>query len=79
MTAAALPARVKTSNVCHFFCDRILIDILECKYSSFPSSVPTAPLYCREGVWAGRPDLGFYCSQTQPPVLVWDEEEAAGA
>jgi len=59
MTAAALPARVETSNVCHFFCDRILIDIVECK----------------EGVWAGRPDLGFYCSQWKPPVLVWDEEE----
>ena len=23
---------------------------------------------CKEGLWTGRPDLGFWCSKQQPPI-----------
>ena len=42
-----LPQPLQTDNVCHLLCDRILIDVVQCK----------------EGVWTGNPDLGFWCHQ----------------
>jgi len=54
-----LPQKITTNNRCHLFCDKMLISITECK----------------EGLWTGRPDLGFWCSRQAPAVAGWGTEE----
>ena len=47
-----LPVKVETSNMCHLFCDRMLVAVVE----------------CREGIWTGNPGLGFWCHYEQEGV-----------
>jgi len=54
-----LPVKIDTTNRCHLFCDKMLISITECK----------------EGLWTGRPDLGFWCNSPRPGVSGWGSTE----
>jgi len=50
-----LPAKIDTNTQCHLLCDKMLVAITECK----------------EGLWTGRPDLGFWCNEEKEPVGNW--------
>ena len=50
-----LPVKVEPSNTCHLLCDRMLV----------------ASVTCREGVWTGKPGLGFWCHQEKERVGHW--------
>jgi len=56
---SSLPIKIDTTNRCHLFCDKMLISITECK----------------EGLWTGRPDLGFWCNSPRPGVTGWGSTE----
>ena len=47
-----LPVKVETSNMCHLFCDRMLVAVVE----------------CREGMWTGNPGLGLWCHHEKEGV-----------
>ena len=50
-----LPAKIETNTQCNLLCDKMLIDIIECK----------------EGIWNGRPDLGFWCNEEKESIGLW--------
>ena len=54
-----LPAKIETNTQCNLLCDKMLIDIIECK----------------EGIWTGRPDLGFWCNKEKESVGLWLEDK----
>ena len=54
---SALPVKIETNTQCNLLCDKMLVAITECK----------------EGLWTGRPDLGYYCSEVNDPIGNWIE------
>jgi len=54
-----LPLPLLTDNVCHLLCDKMLIDVIECK----------------NGVWSGRPEDGFWCNHPKPMIGLWGTNE----
>jgi len=50
-----IPFKLETNAQCHLLCDKMLVAITECK----------------EGLWTGRPDLGYWCSEEREPVTTW--------
>ena len=57
LSQANLPARIDTNTQCHLLCDKMLVAVIECKQS----------------MWSGQPDLGFWCNQENKPIGSWIE------
>jgi len=51
-----LPARIDNTAKCNLLCDKMLEAVVECKNS----------------VWTGYPELGFYCSEKKPAIFYWE-------
>ena len=54
---AGQPTKIETTTRCHLLCNRMLV----------------ATAQCKEGVWTGQPELGFWCDQKMGPVHKWLE------
>ena len=54
-----LPAKIETNIQCNLLCDKMLVAITECK----------------EGIWTGRPDLGYWCTNQMESVGLWLEDK----
>ena len=75
---SALPVKIETTNRCHLFCDKVDIN-----FHFSPLSVSLlrglqmliSITECKEGLWTGRPDLGFWCNSPRPGVTGWGSSE----
>ena len=54
---ANLPVKMSKPTVCYLLCNMMLV----------------ATVQCREGVWTGHPEIGFWCNQKNAPVDFWKE------
>ena len=52
-----LPVRMSKPTVCYLVCNMMLV----------------ATVQCKEGVWTGHPEIGFWCNQNNAPVDFWKE------
>jgi len=54
-----LPAKIDGTAHCNLLCDNMLV----------------ASMDCHNLKWTGRPELGFWCAEEQPPVNYWVESK----
>ena len=52
-----LPVKLSHPTECYLLCDRILVGAVQCK----------------EGVWTGHPEIGFWCNKKNAPIEYWKE------
>lgn len=52
-----LPVKVEPSNQCHLLCEKMLVSVVG----------------CREGMWTGKPELGFWCNEERKGLGYWGE------
>ena len=55
VSSKRLPVKIAQGTQCHLLCDKMLMAITECK----------------DDIWTGKPELGFWCSQEKAPVGHW--------
>ena len=54
-----LPTKISISSQCSLLCDLMLVATIECK----------------EGMWTGQPETGWWCSEERGAVGWWTEED----
>jgi len=52
-----LPVRMDKPTKCYLLCNMMLV----------------ATVQCKEGVWTGHPEIGFWCNQKNAPIGHWEE------
>jgi len=52
-----LPVKMSKPTVCYLLCNMMLV----------------ATVQCKEGVWTGHPEIGFWCNQNNAPIGYWEE------
>ena len=55
-----LPIKIELNVTCNLLCDKILI----------------AETKCRDFMWTGNPELGFWCNQKKEAVGTWFDKES---